>query len=53
MRRSQLLDLDLQQHALPTQVPIEVVNTLAESALETQDVLRLGRAAPRMIETDT
>ena len=40
-------------HAVAVEVPIEVVNSLAESALETQDVLRLGRAAPRMIETDT
>jgi hypothetical protein len=32
---------------------IEVVNTPAESALETQDVLRAGRGASRTIKTDT
>jgi hypothetical protein len=40
-------------HAVAVEVPIDVVNTLAESALETQDVLRPGRAASRSLKTDS
>jgi CHASE3 domain sensor protein len=40
-------------HAVAVEVPIEVVNTLAESALETRDVLRPGRAATRNLKTDS
>lgn len=41
-------------HGVAVEVPIEVVNTLAESALETQDVLRGGgRAAGRAMKSDT
>jgi methyl-accepting chemotaxis protein len=41
-------------HGVAVELPIEVVNTLAESALETRDVLRGGgRSAARTTRTET
>jgi methyl-accepting chemotaxis protein len=40
-------------YAVAVEVPVEVVNTLAESALETQDVFRGGRGATKPIRTDS
>jgi methyl-accepting chemotaxis protein len=39
-------------YAVAVEVPIEVVNTLAESALETQDALHARGAAPETIRTN-